>query len=126
MKPIVITLRRRAATINVWAFTALAGLLLIGSAIDGPSAHEEAVATAEQIADLQRDSAEISAMVAGMDRAIEREAGALCKRTHGASAVHWWTAENRLVCSRNAALGAVDRAQAGGSQVASAAPGGRP
>ena len=108
----------RAATLNVWAFTTLAGLLLIGSAMDAPSEHEAAVATAAQMADLARDSAEISAMVAGMDRAIDLEARALCKRTHGASAVHWWTADNRLVCSRNAALAKADSGQAVGSALA--------
>jgi hypothetical protein len=81
-------------TTNTLAFVAIAGAVLLGTAIDTPCAADELLDTAAVVNEAER--------YARIDHAIDRAALALCRETHGVGAAYRWSQTGELMCYRSA------------------------
>ena len=89
---------------HIASFAVLAGALLLGTSLPGPSAEQEARDTAAVLREAQRQAA--------ADHDIERTARRICQHTHSAGAVHRWGPNNELICHRSALVAQAEDAQA--------------
>ena len=81
-------------TATVLAFAVFAVPLLLGTAIDAPTATDELRDTAAVVTEAERN--------ARLDHAIDRAALALCRETHSAGAAYRWSDSGELICYRSA------------------------
>jgi hypothetical protein len=81
-------------TATVLAFAVLAVPILLGTAIDAPSAADELRDTSAVVTEAERN--------ARIDHAIDRAALAVCSETHGVGAAYRWSQTGELMCYRSA------------------------
>jgi hypothetical protein len=81
-------------TTTALAFAVLAIPILLGTAMDAPSAADELRDTAAVVTEAERN--------ARIDHAIDRAALAVCRETHSASAAYRWSDSGELICYRSA------------------------
>ena len=81
-------------TTTALALAVLAVPILLGTAIDAPTASDELRDTAAVVTEAERN--------ARLDHAIDRAALAVCRETHSAGAAYRWSETGELICYRSA------------------------